>query len=385
MNLRHCCATTAVLIVVNSISFAEQPAPQNTGAARVEITRPKHFPHRIWAACDFERRLPDYAWFGSPEKEDIPQYPGNAAALVATERPYKDFAGLMTGINPVPGPRIGEVNRLYLRYHLTGATEATFQYFSLTTEDNNHIRATGLVADRWAEATLNFSRDARRNDGTPGVPFKAGERMDDLKIFVGRLEDAMRVQLVIDDVILFADDPKQKPEPEPFPNRVLYLAAFDTGTSPPDALRKYFPGEFEIAADNLPQDSYWAAARAIPKKDGKGKWLRLQIEPTTRVGAHTKLRFRYHLAGATKLTAQIFDATDQDNRHVILRDLKNDAWQTVYVDFTKDARRNDGSNTPFAAGHVVDDLFFFVEPEGDKPVGLLIDEVVLFDAGSEGK
>jgi hypothetical protein len=387
MNHRNYCAMLVASVVVGSIAFAEQPAAQNTGAARVEITRPKHFPHRIWAACDFERRLPDYAWFGSVENENIPQYPGNAAALVASERPYKDFAGLMTGINPVPGPRMGEVNQLYLRYHLTGATEATFQYFSLTTEDNNHIRATGLVADRWAEATLNFSRDARRNDGTPGVPFKIGERMDDLKIFAGRPEDAKKVQLVIDDVILFADDPKQKPEAEPFPNRVLYLAAFDTGISPPEVLKKYFPGEFEIemAADRLPKDSYWAAARAIPKKDGKGKWLRLQIEPTTRVGAHTKLRFRYHLAGATKLTVQVFDATDQDNRHVVLSGLKNDAWQTVYVDFTKDARRNDGSSTPFAAGHVVDDLFFFVEPAGNKPVDLLIDEVVLFDAGSESK
>lgn len=103
------------------------------------------------------------------------------------------------------------------------------------------------------------------------------------------------------------------------------------------------------------------------------------------MSAHTKLRFRYHLTGATRLTVQVFDATDQDNRHVVLTDLKNDAWQTVYVDFTKDARRNDGGETPFAAGHVVDDLFFFVEPEGNKPVDLLIDEVVLFDAGSNSK
>jgi hypothetical protein len=360
-------------------------SPRNTGIAKVTVTRPKTFPHRVWAACDFERRLPDYAWFGPTEKKNLRKYPGNAAALTVGERPYQDFAGMMTGINPVPGPKIGEVNQLYLRYHLIGATEATFQYFSLSTEDNNHIRAWGLVEGRWAEATLNFTRDARRNDGTPGVPFKAGERMDDLKIFVGQPADAKKLDangfnLVIDDVILFADDPNRPPEPEPFPRRVMHVAGFDTGISPGDVRKKYFPGEFEAATKDLPADSYWGVARAVPQKGAKGKWIRLQIEPTVQVGERTKLRFRHHLTGATAMTVQVFDATDRDNRHVRLENLKQGAWQTTYVDFAKEGRRNDGSDTKFAAGHVVDDLFFFVTPSGEKPVELLVDEVVLFDA-----
>jgi hypothetical protein len=376
---------TFVFVSAVPMSWASEPdgPPRNTGAAKVDVTRPKKFPRRVWAACDFERRLPDYAWFGPPEKKNIPKYPGNATALTVGDRPYKDFAGLMTGINPVPGPYIGEVNQLYLRYHLTGATEATFQHFSLTTEDNNHIRASGLVEGRWAEATLNFTRDARRNDGTPGVPFKPGERMDDLKIFVGKPADAKSLALVIDDVILFADNPRLPPEPEPFPRRVMHIAAFDTGISPDTVRKKYFPGEFEVATKDLPDDSYWGVARAVPRKDAKDKWIRLQIEPTLQVGERTKLRFRYHLTGATAMTVQIFDATDQDNRHVRLETLKEGAWQTQYVDFTKDARRNDGGNTEFATGHVVDDLFFFVEPSARKPVELLIDEVVLFDAGDD--
>jgi hypothetical protein len=93
------------------------------------------------------------------------------------------------------------------------------------------------------------------------------------------------------------------------------------------------------------------------------------------------LRFRYHLTGAEGMTTQVFDATDQDNRHVVLDKLTADAWTTAYVDFTVDGRRNDGGDTPFAAGHLVDDLFFFVEPNGDGELDLLIDEVVLFDAG----
>jgi hypothetical protein len=33
------------------------------------------------------------------------------------------------------------------------------------------------------------------------------------------------------------------------------------------------------------------------------------------------------------------------------------------------------------AGHKADDLFFFIQPDGDEPVDLLLDEVVLFDRG----
>ena len=81
------------------------------------------------------------------------------------------------------------------------------------------------------------------------------------------------------------------------------------------------------------------------------------------------------------MTVQLFDLTDGDNRHIRPRDLEPGIWRTVYLDFTRDARRNDGSDTPFAAGHLVDDLFFFVQPEAGGDVNLFIDEIVLFDAG----
>ena len=109
----------------------------------------------------------------------------------------------------------------------------------------------------------------------------------------------------------------------------------------------------------------------------KGQAGSLQIDPIKAVGAHTRLRCRYHLTGTRRMTVQIFDATDMDNRHIHLRDLKAGEWQTRYLDFTKDARRNDGGNAPFSAGHQVDDLFFFVQPDGAEPVELLLDEVVL--------
>lgn len=373
--LRRACQT--VLGAPAESKLSNGPALQR-GLAQVKVTRPKNFPHRIWAACDFEARTPDYGWFGPAETNNLPRYPGNATALGVSERPYKNFSAIMTGINPVPGPRMGKVNYLYLRYHLLGGTEATFQHFSLTSNDNNHIRMTGLTEGVWSEVTMNFTRDGQRNDGTPGVPFKEGERMDDLKIFAGKPGDGKRHDLVIDDVIFFANDPDLPPESEPFPNRVILLAAFDTGPK-----EKYWPGEFEIVEKDLPAGSHWRVARAVPRKNGRGKLIRLQIDPVRAVGAHTKLRCRYYLTGSRRMTVQIFDLTDRDNRHIHLRELQPAQWQTIYLDFTKNARRNDGGNTPFAAGHQVDDLFFFVQPDGEEPVELLIDEVVLFDAGEQ--
>src|SRR6185369_4379206 len=144
------------------------------GTATAEIRRPATFPHRIWAACDFEGRTPDYGWFGLPDTNNVPRYPGNRTALRAGERPYQAVSAVMAGINPVPGPRMGKANGLFLRYFLTGGTQATFQHFSLTHEDNWHIVVDGLAQGRWDEVTLNFTRDARRNDGGPD-PFGDGE------------------------------------------------------------------------------------------------------------------------------------------------------------------------------------------------------------------
>src|SRR5262245_45413558 len=83
------------------------PAVAQRGTARENIQRPEHFPHRIWAACDFEGQTPDYGWFGRAETNVIPKYPGNATALSAAPGPYRDFSAVMTGVNPVPGPRMG--------------------------------------------------------------------------------------------------------------------------------------------------------------------------------------------------------------------------------------------------------------------------------------
>jgi hypothetical protein len=386
-------AKTSFLCVIVAFGFgvalvaalAEEPSSSSArerGNVKVEETRPKSFPHRIWAACDFEAQTPDYGWFGAPELKQIPSYAGNVTALAAKPKSGGKIGALKNGMNPVPGPVMGKVNKLYLRYFLKGTTEATFQHFSLSREDNAHIHVTGLTEGKWSEVTLNFTRDAIRNDGTPGVPFKEGERMDDFQFYVGKPDDGKDYECVIDDVIFFAEDPDLPAVAEPFPKRVIFLASFDTGTDP-KSKPKYWPGDFDIvtATKGAPEGSYWGVAQAVARKEGKGKWIRLQVTPARPVGAHTKLRFRYHIGGVSAMTVQVFDATDQDNRHIDMKDLKQGGWQWANLDFTKDAKRNDGKDTDFAAGHKVDDIFFFVEPEGRKDVELFIDEVVLYDAG----
>lgn len=344
-------------------------------AALAATNRPASFPHRIWAACDFERRTPDYGWFGRAETNRIPRYPGNRTALGVGERPYGNVSAAMSGINPVPGPRMGKENWLYLRYFLTGVSTATFQHFSLSQEDNWNVRVSGLTQGVWAEAAMNFTRDARRNDGS-SKPFGEGDRMDDFKLMAGLPGEASGCELFIDDVIFFANDPSLPPEPEPFPRRVIFLAAFDTGPK-----EKYWPGDFELI-ENPPAGAFWRAARSVPRKDRGGQFIALPIEPVSPAGERTRLRFRYHLKGASAMTVQIFDATVQDNRHIRLDGLKQEAWTTTYVNLARDSRRNDGTpNSAFTAGNLVDALFFFVEGAGAPDATLFIDEVVLYDAG----
>jgi hypothetical protein len=159
------------------------------------------------------------------------------------------------------------------------------------------------------------------------------------------------------------------------PNRVIFLAGFDTGPK-----EKHWPGDFDLV-ETLPKGSYWRAARAVSQKKSGRKWIRLQVEPSRPVGGHTKLRFRYYATGTQAITVQLFDATNQDNRSLRVAGLTSATWTTAYVDFTRDSRRNDGTpNSPLAAGHKVDDLFFLLDSPAQADADFYVDEVVLYDA-----
>ena len=77
----------------------------------------------------------------------------------------------------------------------------------------------------------------------------------------------------------------------------------------------------------------------------------------------------------------MFDATVQDNRTIRIDDPVLGAWTAAVLDFTRDSRRNSGDMTPFNPGNRVDDIFFFPGFVSPGEAELLLDEVVLYDAG----
>jgi hypothetical protein len=375
-------ATSAYVQAQQPAATASQPAKRR-GSAVAENARPAHFPHRIWAFSGFEAKPPTFGWFGAEEKQNIPAYPGNTAARRGTG-PHGKHAALMTGMNPVPGPCMGQLNCMYCRYYLKGTDRATFQHFSLSSSDNCNIRVSGLKQGQWSELTLNFTRDSRRNDGSPGA-FKPGERMDDLKVFVGTPGDGQSYEMIIDDVIFFDANPalpdeevskretsRLERQPEPFPNRVIFLAAFDTGIRPESGRAKYYPGEWAIA-EAPPAGSYWSVAQAVPAAGGKESHVLLKFPPPRPLGSQTKLRFRYWLRGADSMKLILHNATANADHAVQLKELKQGQWVTQYVDFSKQAAGRKPKLRDLA------DQLRFVVPGSGQNVRLYVDEVVLFE------
>ena len=356
---------------------ATQPIATTTtkprrGFAKAEMTRPARFPHRIWAACDFEAKPIDYGMFGKGETKNLPAYPGNATARAGT--PYQTSAA-MAGINPVPGPCMGKVNQLYCRYYLKGADQARFQHFSLTSSDNWHINVSGLTQGQWSELTLNFQENARRNNGSDS-PFKEGERMDDLKVFVGNKDDGQTCELVLDDIIFFATDPALPEETEPFPHRVMYTAGFDTGIeSKGPEKSKFFPGEYQAEAKG-PGGSYWTVLKAVSVQ-GKGQHVLLKLDPPRPAAAANKLRFRYLARGGQPIQAVLHNATQNKDHAASVASPAQDKWAWQYVSFQG-----------LAAGDLIDSIEWSIPAAmltAQRTPGqdgeLYIDEVTLFEPG----
>jgi hypothetical protein len=66
--------------------------PRRRGWIKAQEMRPMHFPHRIWAACDFEGRTPDYAWFGPPRRRTSRAIPATSPRWAQTPSPTASSA-----------------------------------------------------------------------------------------------------------------------------------------------------------------------------------------------------------------------------------------------------------------------------------------------------
>lgn len=362
------------LIAVLVVSACSAPGGRKSDddiPSQAAADRPAHFPQRIWGSCDFELSRKDVVWIGHLETENIPSYPGNRAALKAralgTGARQKYLA-----IKPVSYPRMGEKNLVYFRYFLNGARSLTLQLFNLDRNDIHHVRVTGLTEGEWSEATVDFSRAGVR-------PARAGERMNDLVVIVEPEGEAEECELVVDDVILFSNDNEDAPiEEEPFPRRVISVLGFD----PVEEYHPWTHTDYQIIrkGDHLEND--WGVCSALPKEGEQFKRIRLIIDPPQAVGATTRLRFRYYVKGAARVQAMIFDLTDRDNRHIVLENPVQGAWHRATLDFTADGIKNNGNQTPFEPGSLVDDIFFLAWPAQGEQVELLVDDLVLYDAGT---
>jgi len=102
--------------------------------------------------------------------------------------------------------------------------------------------------------------------------------------------------------------------------------------------------------------------------------------PGPPMGANTRLRFKYKLAGADTLRVQLYSLTNGYHRYLSVAGLERGKWLDGCVDMT-DLRRPDGTGGPLAKDERIDDIQFYVDPRAE----LLIDDVVLYDAATAGE
>ena len=102
--------------------------------------------------------------------------------------------------------------------------------------------------------------------------------------------------------------------------------------------------------------------------------------PGPPMAGNTRLSFRYWLKGTGTLRCQIYSLSKGYPRHLLLKGLPQERWQSATVDMTQ-ARRPDGSGGPLAKDERIDDIQFYVNPSEE----VLIDEIVLYEPTLEGE
>ncbi|OGG05246.1 MAG: hypothetical protein A3F83_13800 [Candidatus Glassbacteria bacterium RIFCSPLOWO2_12_FULL_58_11] len=354
---------------------SEIPSPESPAAARAAAPRPDHFPARIWAAADFERLRKDVLWSGRSEQVNIPVYPGNTTALRAAMAESRSGV-LLLSITASDYPRMGASNRVYFRYFLRGTDALTVRLFNLDQNLSHSLKVSGLVQGSWSEATADFS--AAEPDSAESGPIREGERMGGLTIMAETLGGQSGAELIVDDVICFSEKAGEgNSDNEPFPRRVILVRGFD----PLEYYHPWTHTDYQVIQQGLKLENDWGVARGLESPGENLKRIRLIVDPPQAVGENTRLRFRGYCRQTARVQAMIFDLTDSDNRHIVLGDLAPGLWQTVTLNFTREGVKNDGNQTEFSAGHRVDDLFFLVWPEKGGEAEMLIDDLVLYDAG----
>lgn len=362
-------ALTALLAITATFCTPQPGAKLGIPVRQTPDQRPEHFPARVIAACDFEWRRKDAVWSGFRERTNLPEYRANTTALRARALAVPSGARIVQ-IKPVSYPRLGGSNMVYFRYFLEGANELTLELSNMETGEPVRVRAGGLAQGRWAEAVVDF--------GAAGAEASFGQRVNDLLIYALPASEQEACTLLVDDVILYNDRaPGVETPEEPFPRRVIAVENWD----PVDEYHPWTHEYYRIVEPDYP-GSHWGAAEGLHREGGGVKRIRVVVDPPQAVGEAAMLRFRYHLRNVSRFQVMVFDLTDRDNRHIVLRDAVQGEWATAVLDFTRDGIKNNGEQTRFEPGSLVDDIFFLAWPGPEGEAELLIDDMVFYDAGN---
>ncbi|MDX1944495.1 MAG: DUF6807 family protein [Pirellulaceae bacterium] len=190
---------------------------------------------------------------------------------------------------------------------------------------------------------------------------------------------------------LAADGPQTLPRPQGnrsqliargnFPARVHVFEDYDT-----DIERRWWMSGKEETNDVPPGSR--RACRAVLTEDFDDRQGDTQTMyravifnpvPGPPMGPNTRLSFRYKLLGTSELRVQLYSLTNGYHRYLSLAGLPEGKWSEGTVDMTA-MRRPDGTGGPLAADERIDDIQFYVDPRA----GVLIDDVLLYDAAEAG-
>lgn len=335
-----------------------------------EKTLPAGFPAAIRLACDFELERRDIVWSGNLEREDMPAYPGNTASLAA--RPLMGADLLLLSVRPVIPPLVEPNCRIGFRYCLDGADCLTIEIHYLDGGSRN-AALKGLETGAWSVANVPLSIF-----GTEDNPDQLPRRVQEVAFIVSPESKSGNCRLLVDDVICFAESDSGGEPSGVFPNRVILLEQFDIVE-----LHSHWQDAYNLER-NVPGDTLRGAARGTTTSGAPGARVQVSVDPIQAVGVSTRIHFRYLVRGISRLQVMLFDLTAMDNRHIVMETPVRGRWLEADLDFSRDSRRNDGTGDSFAPGHRVDDIFFF-SLEAEPGCELLIDDVVLYDAGPGGR
>jgi|GEM_PF-2161664 len=155
-------------------------------------------PERVIFQQNFES---DGDWDGDIETNNVPAGSKRALAGHAKDKYHARF--IRVGIRKPPA-RAAATTLVRFRYFVNKPGPIEVMAFDLTQRDNYAGSLAAPEVGKWAEATLNITRDFRRKDGSP-ASMAPGDAIDDL-FFGAGTPGEKAFQLLVDDVILVGTD-----------------------------------------------------------------------------------------------------------------------------------------------------------------------------------